>query len=245
MRSFFPNIETAVIFVFLICIMLWGVSRCRKKKDEAALKTATEAVVTPLDTLTSPAASRATAPAPRLPSTTPSPIQSATPPPTTLNTAPSAPSYSTTPLPSSPTVAPPPSSPSLAQPTTPQSYNTPVRPQQQATTPPMPSDVGSKSPKTTTSTASEEPSGAPLYVLINGLNVRAKPELKAKSMGKLKINDVVYFQNEKTEVPQTVRLADGTSVTKPWFKIKTRRGTVGWVHGSGVDFYKRKPNEGL
>jgi hypothetical protein len=51
--------------------------------------------------------------------------------------------------------------------------------------------------------------------------------------------------NEVTEAAQTVRLQDKTEVSKPWFKIKTKRGTVGWVHGSGVDFYKRKPQDGL
>jgi Bacterial SH3 domain len=90
-----------------------------------------------------------------------------------------------------------------------------------------------------------EPSGSGLYVLINGLNVRTKPDLKAKSLGKLKLNDQVTFMQEVTDVAQPVRLADGTTITKPWFKIKTKRGTIGWVHGSGVDFYKRKPGEGL
>ena len=95
--------------------------------------------------------------------------------------------------------------------------------------------------KPTVKTAVQEPSGTLLYVLIDGLNVRSKPDLKAKSMGKLKLNDQVYFLNEVTPEAQTVRLIDKSEVTKPWFKIKTKRGTVGWVHGSGVDFYKRKP----
>jgi Bacterial SH3 domain len=237
MRNFFPNIETAVIFVFLICIMLWGVSRCRKKKDEAAMRTATEQITTPLDTLGvgSPAASRTPRP----------PAQSATPPPTTINTAPSYPTYGASqPLPSSPTAQPAPSQVPQSY-NTPQSYNAPP-----PSAPPMVSDVTTKSPTTTPksvapTTTTTEVSGTPLYVIINGLNVRTKPELNAKSMGRLKLSDIVYFQNEKTDVPQAVRLADGTSVSKPWFKIKTKRGTVGWVHGSGVDFYKRKPTEGL
>ena len=51
--------------------------------------------------------------------------------------------------------------------------------------------------------------------------------------------------NEVTDTPECVHLANGKEVCKPWFKIKTKHGTVGWVHGSGVDFYKRKPQSGL
>ena len=107
-----------------------------------------------------------------------------------------------------------------------------------AATPVGPKTTGGTVPATS---APAPASGTSLYVLINGLNVRAKPDLKAKSLGKLKINDQVYFMNEVTPEAQTVRLIDKTEVTKPWFKIKTKKGTVGWVHGSGVDFYKRKP----
>ena len=104
---------------------------------------------------------------------------------------------------------------------------------------------GAKNVKTPVTATPSMASGTMLYVLIDGLNVRTKPDLKAKQLGKLKVNDQVYFMNEVTEAAQTVRLADKSEVTKPWFKIKTKRGTVGWVHGSGVDFYKRKPQSGL
>jgi Bacterial SH3 domain len=110
---------------------------------------------------------------------------------------------------------------------------------------PLPGTKPKPSPVTSATTPATPASGTMLYVLINGLNVRTKPELKAKSLGKLKLNDQVYFLNEVTGGTQTVRLQDKTEVTKPWFKIKTKRGTVGWVHGSGVDFYKRKPQDGL
>jgi phosphoglycolate phosphatase-like HAD superfamily hydrolase len=107
-----------------------------------------------------------------------------------------------------------------------------------------PNTTTSSTPKSGTETnTAATPSNTMLYVLINGLNVRAEPSLKAKSKGRLKLNDQVYFLGDKSETMQTVRLADGTSVSKFWFKIQTKRGTIGWVHGSGVDFYKRKPSE--
>jgi Bacterial SH3 domain len=214
MKNLFPNIETAIIFVFIICVMLWGVSRCNKKKDALATQTAIEgAATTSIDTSLSPAARRSPSASP---TATPAPPPLPTPNQGVVETTPNQPI----------TVQ----NPTLVTPA-------PV---------PSPSVVTPGAPKNTVNTtptvaAPAAASGTSLYVLINGLNVRAKPDLQAKSLGKLKINDQVYFMNEVTPEAQTVRLIDKTEVTKPWFKIKTKKGTVGWVHGSGVDFYKRKP----
>ena len=232
MRNFFPNIETAVIAIFILCVALWGASRCKKKKEEASLRNATENAVSAVDTLPSPAATRVIVPP--LPRTQAAPTDPTVLPNSTIqnpNGIPNA--YSATPqsLPSSPST--------VKQTPVPMPSATP----QTATTPQAGGQI------TTVQQGQKpvavEPSGAALYVLINGLNVRGKPDLKAKSLGKLKLNDQVTFMQEVTDIAQPVRLADGTTITKPWFKIKTRRGTIGWVHGSGVDFYKRKPSEGL
>jgi Bacterial SH3 domain len=231
MRNFFPNIETAVIAIFVLCVALWGASRCKKKKEEALLRNATEAAVSPVDTF-SPAASRATMPLPPrqapIASTDPSGI-----PASTINNGQVPTQYSAAPqaLPSSPST--------IKQTAVPMPSTAPTTPQ-----------MGGNGQVTTVTTIPKsgtvEPSGgAGLYVLINGLNVRTKPDLKAKSLGKLNLHDQVTFMQEVTDIAQPVRLADGTTITKPWFKIRTKRGTIGWVHGSGVDFYKRKPGEGL
>lgn len=221
MKKFFPNIETAIIFVLLICIGLWTLSRCKKKKEEASLRTATEATVTPLDTgLLSPAAARTRIAA------KPNPV-------TPQVQQPLPPQYQQTPVPL-------PTLPSNTPAAVPQSYSTTVSP---ANT--RPTRVPQVTTKSVPQATTPPPSNTMLYVLINGLNIRAKADLKAKIKGKLKLNDQVYFLEEATEQAQTVRLANGTMVTKPWFKIQTKRGTVGWVHGSGVDFYKRKPTDGL
>lgn len=212
MKKLFPNIETAIIFVFIICVMLWGVTRCNKKKETLATETAIEgAATTTIDTSLSPAARRSPAAPASSASTTPTP-------PPLPNTTPEVPATTQQTTVQNPTLVATPA-PSVPAPSTP-----------------------SRSTQTTTvTTTAPAASGTMLYVLINGLNVRTKPDLNAKSLGKLKINDQVYFMNEVTPEAQTVRLADKTEVTKPWFKIKTKKGTVGWVHGSGVDFYKRKP----
>jgi hypothetical protein len=221
------NVETLIILAFLLVVTLWGVSKCRNKTQSVATSAATEAYTA--DSLGSPAAR-----ASRVPQTIATqPLPAAQPPyPAGTNIA-TPPPFTTPPVPVN---SPPPSSPgdlmpAQSAPQVPSSYNTPAV----------------KTPSVNSKTATETPenAGSMLYVLVNGVNVRVKPDLKAKSLGKLKLNDKVYFLDEVSDTPQTVRLADGTPVTKPWFKIKTKRGTIGWVHGSSVDFYKRRPQDNL
>ncbi len=217
MKKLFPNIETAIIFVFVICVMLWGVTRCNRKKEDMTIKAVTEGAV-----LSSAADSVAASPAARKEANRPA---ATVPPPPPIDpnqgmVAATPPQYQQAPTVQNPT----------------QTVTSPAAPAAKPTV-----SAPTLSGKPTGKTTVQEPSGTLLYVLIDGLNVRSKPDLKAKSMGKLKLNDQVYFLNEVTPEAQTVRLIDKSEVTKPWFKIKTKRGTVGWVHGSGVDFYKRKP----
>ncbi len=78
-----------------------------------------------------------------------------------------------------------------------------------------------------------------LYVTIDGLNVRTEPKVKAKSLGKLHLYDEVAFMDEVTQ--ETTKLSLGaTEANEPWIKIKTKKGTVGWVYGAGVSYYKTK-----
>jgi Bacterial SH3 domain len=229
MKKLFPNIETAIIAVFVICIMLWGVSRCNKKKEDLSAKSVVETPSPnfPLDTMTSSPAARKTPTQQALPPMTPPSVPVQTDPNQGIVAPPQSQSV---PMPSAGQPAPTPLPTTVPQPTK---------------TVPLPGSASSKSVPNAPVATPTMASGTMLYVLINGLNIRTKPDLKAKSLGKLKLHDQVYFLNEATETAQTVRLQDKTEVSKPWFKIKTKRGTVGWVHGSGVDFYKRKPQDGL
>jgi hypothetical protein len=223
MNKFFPNIETAIIVVFILCVMLWGASRCKRQKDDLSTRAVTEGSASLPDTLASPAAAK---PQPRaLPPIDPN-----------LTTAAPTPQYSPTP-PANPGQAIPQPVP---QQTTPNTYSTPA-----TTSPKSPKPTIGSSTITTVETTPTvvQQAGSALYVLRSGLNVRAQPTVKSKSLGKLKLHDQVYFQDEVSQTAETVRLENGTEITKPWFKIKTKRGTIGWVHGSGVDFYKRKPQE--
>ncbi len=78
-----------------------------------------------------------------------------------------------------------------------------------------------------------------LYVTIDKLKVRKTPGLKGESLGELKLFDEVYYMNETTDSLYEVNL--GREMAKePYVKIKTKRGTVGWVYGAGVHYIKKK-----
>ena len=88
-------------------------------------------------------------------------------------------------------------------------------------------------------TAPKEPGLSKLYVTIDKLKVRKTPGLKGELLGELKLFDEVYYMNEVTDSSYVVNL--GTEkANEPYVKIKTKRGTVGWVYGAGVHYVKKK-----
>jgi Bacterial SH3 domain len=94
-------------------------------------------------------------------------------------------------------------------------------------------------PKKPTAPLIKAPEQNSLYVVIDNLNVRKTPNLKGVSLGKLRLYDKVIFLNVVTDKPQKVNL--GAEVANErWVKIKTKKGTVGWVYGAGVNYYKMK-----
>lgn len=218
MRNIFPNIETGIIFLVIISASLWGIKSCRAKGSNTIITTSVPATSAlpafqQRDTLGSMATP-----------TSPASIQrkvNVSKPPTRPASATDVTVVDQNQL--GPQVVTTPANSGV-----PTSYNIPV--------------VRSKS-LTTTEPSVVVSNATPLYVLIGGLNVRSSPNLKGRSKGKLHLNDIVYFMNEKTDEVTSVHLADGTEVSAPWFKIKTKKGTEGWVHGSGVDFYKRSPKK--
>jgi type IV secretory pathway VirB10-like protein len=91
----------------------------------------------------------------------------------------------------------------------------------------------------TEATNSKDAGLSKLYVTIDKLKVRKTPGLKGQSLGELKLFDEVYYMNEVTDSTFTVNL--GTEkANEPYVKIKTKRGTVGWVYGAGVHYAKKK-----
>lgn len=79
---------------------------------------------------------------------------------------------------------------------------------------------------------------APLYVTIDGLNLRDKPNLSGKVLTSLKLYEEVAFMGEVTDSTEQINLG-GITPDEPWIKIQGR-GHVGWVYGAGVEYYKKK-----
>ncbi len=93
--------------------------------------------------------------------------------------------------------------------------------------------------KTAQSATNPDAGRSKLYVTIDKLKVRKTPGLKGELLGELKLFDEVYYMDEVTDSSFTVNL--GTEkATEPYVKIKTKRGTVGWVFGAGVHYAKKK-----
>lgn len=83
----------------------------------------------------------------------------------------------------------------------------------------------------------------PLYVTIDDLKLRDKPNLQGRVLTSLELFEEVTFLNEITEFRQKLNL--GFEIAEePWVKIKTERGYIGWVYGAGVHFYKKKRDSG-
>lgn len=99
--------------------------------------------------------------------------------------------------------------------------------------------TGSQSAATETPATKETAGLSKLYVTIDKLKVRKEPGLKGQLLGELKLFDEVYYMNEVTDSTFEVNLGR-EKANEPYVKIKTKRGTVGWVYGAGVHYIKKK-----
>ncbi len=79
----------------------------------------------------------------------------------------------------------------------------------------------------------------PLFVTIDGLNMRQGPNRRFGIIDRLELYEEVFFLNEVTDSSETIKLGDTTTVA-PWVKVKTRKGREGWVYGAGVHYYRKK-----
>lgn len=92
---------------------------------------------------------------------------------------------------------------------------------------------------TTATTTPAGPVASKLFVTIDKLKIRTEPGLKSKVLGELPLFSEVYFMEEVTDSIYTLSL--GKEIAhEPYIKVKTKRGTVGWVYGAGVNYYKKK-----
>ncbi|MEM1318658.1 MAG: SH3 domain-containing protein [Bacteroidota bacterium] len=81
--------------------------------------------------------------------------------------------------------------------------------------------------------------GSRLYVTIDGLNMRATPELNGTVLTQLSLYEEVTFMNEVTDSTQEINLGKEVA-NEPWVKVRNTKGKTGWVYGAGVHYYKMK-----
>jgi len=90
-----------------------------------------------------------------------------------------------------------------------------------------------------TSAISTRPAASKLFITIDKLKIRSEPGLKSKILGELPLFSEVYFMEEVTDSIYSLNL--GKEIAhEPYIKVKTKRGTIGWVYGAGVNYYKKK-----
>lgn len=98
-------------------------------------------------------------------------------------------------------------------------------------------------PKTLRPSISEQAARAEgltrLYVTLENLNVRKTPAKNGALVTRLKLDEEVFFLNEKSSNKETVNLGKET-VTDYWVKIRTQSGKEGWVFGAGVHYFKTR-----
>lgn len=79
----------------------------------------------------------------------------------------------------------------------------------------------------------------PLYITIDGMNVRSAPSLNSTILERLQLFDEVQFLNEVTDFREEVTIGEEV-LNEPWVKIRTQKGKEGWVYAAGVNYYKTK-----
>ena len=87
--------------------------------------------------------------------------------------------------------------------------------------------------------ANTSPAASKLFITIDKLKIRTEPGLKSKVLGELPLFSEVYFMEEVTDSIYSLSLGKQIA-NEPYVKIKTKKGTVGWVYGAGVNYYKKK-----
>ncbi len=77
-----------------------------------------------------------------------------------------------------------------------------------------------------------------VWTVTGDVKLRGTPGLDGKLLGKIPKGIQLTYLNVKTDKTQKLTV-DGTEQDEPWLKVRTPRGTVGWVYGGVVRFYKK------
>ena len=80
----------------------------------------------------------------------------------------------------------------------------------------------------------------PLYVVIDSLKLRSRPQLDSSFIRYLAYDEIVYDMGEQTQYMQTIRYSMDEIRTEPWVKVRSKQDEIGWVFGAGINFYRKK-----
>ena len=80
----------------------------------------------------------------------------------------------------------------------------------------------------------------PLYVVIDSLKLRSRPQLDSSFIRYLSYDEMVFDMGEQTQYTQTIRYSVDEIRTEPWIKVRTKENEIGWVFGAGINFYRKK-----
>ena len=86
--------------------------------------------------------------------------------------------------------------------------------------------------------AAETSNGVTFYTVVPDVKIRAKPGLDSKILGKIPKDMAVTYLNVRTDKTQKLTI-DNIPHDEPWLKIRTKKGTIGWVYGGTVRGYKK------
>lgn len=95
-------------------------------------------------------------------------------------------------------------------------------------------------PTRTESSFTGETSRVILFVVIDDLNLRTEPSLKADVIDVLNLFSEVEYLQERTDFTTELKLSEDISANEPWLKVRSPKGREGWVYGAGVDYHKEK-----
>jgi hypothetical protein len=76
-----------------------------------------------------------------------------------------------------------------------------------------------------------------IFVWVDKLRLRMKPDTRSEILQELDKGEVLLFFDEKTPFTEKINLR-GTIYDEPWLKVKTLENNIGWVYGGAIKYEK-------